>query len=351
MNTSKTSSTRRRLKAGDLVEVRSKEEILATLDANGELDAMPFMPEMLQYCGKRFRVSKSAHKTCDPVNGLDGRRLPETVHLEDLRCNGAEHDGCQAGCLLYWKYDWLRPVSSPFAASAATTSAGSCTEQALRDVIRTETNDEVIYRCQATRVAAATTTIPAWDWRQYAEDLATGNASIAQMAAAAVYTFFHTLASLGIGCGSAVRWMYDKVQKIRGGVPYPARIGKVPPGVRTPQQTLDIQVGEIVRIKPYSEILETLDEQSRNRGLYFDSEMVPHCGTTRRVLDRVERIIHEGTGKMLHFKNPALILEGVVCEARYAKHRRFCPRAYYQYCREAWVERLPEGCGPEVKQC
>jgi len=30
---------------------------------------MPFMPEMYQFCGKRFQVGKRAHKTCDPVNG------------------------------------------------------------------------------------------------------------------------------------------------------------------------------------------------------------------------------------------------------------------------------------------
>src|SRR5262249_35222364 len=58
-------SSRLNLRAGDLVEVRSEPEILATLDAEGRLDGLPFMPEMLQYCGQRFRVFKSAHKTCD----------------------------------------------------------------------------------------------------------------------------------------------------------------------------------------------------------------------------------------------------------------------------------------------
>ena len=38
-------------RAGDWVEVRSKEEILATLDKKGQLDSMPFMPEMLAPTG------------------------------------------------------------------------------------------------------------------------------------------------------------------------------------------------------------------------------------------------------------------------------------------------------------
>ncbi len=51
------------LRAGDLVEVRSEDEILRTLDSRGTLDSLPFMPEMLPFCGKRFRVSKRADVT------------------------------------------------------------------------------------------------------------------------------------------------------------------------------------------------------------------------------------------------------------------------------------------------
>ena len=89
------------LRADDWVEVRSKEEILSTLDQTGRLDQMPFMPEMFQHCGKKFQVGARAHKTCDPVNGLQSRRLPDSVHLEGLRCDGSAHAGCQAGCLLF----------------------------------------------------------------------------------------------------------------------------------------------------------------------------------------------------------------------------------------------------------
>ena len=96
-----------RLRAGDWVEVCSKEEILATLDADGELEGMPFMPEMLAYCGQRLQVYKSAHKTCDTVFPVRGRRVHRTVHLS-TRCNGQAHGGCQAACLLFWKEAWLK---------------------------------------------------------------------------------------------------------------------------------------------------------------------------------------------------------------------------------------------------
>src|SRR5262245_52431475 len=104
MSSSEKSWAPSRLKAGEWVEVRSAEEILATLDDRQCLDDLPFMPEMLQYCGKRFRVFKSAHKTCDTVERWTVmRRMTSAVHLEGLRCDGGAHDGCQAGCLLFWK--------------------------------------------------------------------------------------------------------------------------------------------------------------------------------------------------------------------------------------------------------
>ncbi len=101
------------LRAGDWVEVRSKEEILATLDENGRLEGLPFMPQMLQYCGQRFQVFKRAGKTCSEVLGPKGvvyvsRRLHDTVHLEH-RCDGRTYGGCQAGCLMFWKEAWLKP--------------------------------------------------------------------------------------------------------------------------------------------------------------------------------------------------------------------------------------------------
>ena len=48
---------------GELVEVLSEAEILATLDEKGTFEKLPFMPEMLKFCGKQFRVSRQAFKT------------------------------------------------------------------------------------------------------------------------------------------------------------------------------------------------------------------------------------------------------------------------------------------------
>jgi hypothetical protein len=330
--------------AGDRVQVRSKEEILNTLDNSGRLDEMPFMPEMFKYCGQEFNVGKRAHKTCDPVNGLQGRSLPSTVHLENLRCDGSAHGGCQAGCLIFWKEAWLKRVDGSDASSSAlsTELSTGCSEQqvSVATIISGgDEKDDPTYVCQATQVAAATTPLKWWDASQYVEDYTSGNATVFQILSAFIFWMYHTLSRLGLGLGSGMRWAYDVFQKLIGGSPYPWRIGTVPKGVRTPSDTLDVREGELVRIKSYRDILETLDEEWKNRGLYFDAEMVPYTGTTARVLKRVQQIIDEKTGKMLKFKNEALILDNVVCQARYAKCRKLCPRAYYLYWREIWVSR------------
>src|SRR6185312_1416252 len=147
------------LRTGDMVEVRSKEEILKMLGPDGRLDRMPFMPEMLQYCGRRFRVSGVAHKTCDTATLLMGRRMHDAVFLEDLRCEGSSHGGCQARCLLFWKTQWLKPVDGPPDAGAAPAPApgpprqrkAAFTEQQLRDATSTVmASGEPRYSCQAT---------------------------------------------------------------------------------------------------------------------------------------------------------------------------------------------------------
>src|SRR4051812_3839773 len=106
--TSNVQSHKLGLRAGEWVEVRSADEILGTLDAQQSLEGLPFMPEMLQYCGRKFRVYKTAHKTCDTVKEYAIRRMNNAVHLDGLRCDGEGHAGCQAGCLLYWKEAWLK---------------------------------------------------------------------------------------------------------------------------------------------------------------------------------------------------------------------------------------------------
>ena len=139
---------------GDIVEVKSPSEILSTLDELGALAGLPFMPEMAAYCGRRFRVDRRADKVCDTVKYTGSRRVPNAVLLEDLRCNGSGHRGCQAECRIFWKDAWLRKVA-PDAPPIPPSEAEALIERASRNIqSRTEKDGkfETRYRCQNTDI-------------------------------------------------------------------------------------------------------------------------------------------------------------------------------------------------------
>jgi hypothetical protein len=341
---------RTRLRAGDWVEVRSKDEILSTLDADGELEGMPFMPEMAAWCGQRFQVYKSAHKTCDTVFPIRGRRVHRAVHLA-TRCSGEAHGGCQAACLLFWKEAWLKPASSvpavesvvrlvPRTARAA--AVATCSESTLRQraMRQDDSGRGPIYSCQATRLPDATSALPWWDVRQYIDDYRSGNVGLRRMLAGLCYSIFWNISEAGVGLGRPMQFLYDKLHPLWRGTLFPRKTGTIPPGQPTPEADLNLQPGEWVRVKPHAEILKTLSTGSKNRGLWWDAEMVPYCGGTYRVLQRVRRIIDEKTGRMLVMKTPCITLEHVFCQSRYSACRMFCPRSIPSYWREIWLERV-----------
>ncbi len=346
-------TSRSELRVGDWVEVRSKEEILNTLDDNGQLDGMPFMAEMFVFCGKQFQIYKTAHKTCDTVFPVRGRRVDRALHL-DTRCDGSAHGGCQAGCLIFWKEAWLKPISPAFqksfllsaellaASGSATVPASGCTESTIweRSQIADPTGEGATYVCQATRLPYATSKLEWWEPSQYVEDYRRGNVSLWTIVCGASYFLYYWLTRASIGLGRPLRWFYDHSYFLWRGSPFPRRTGSIPEGEPTPVETLNLQPGELVRVKPHPEILRTLNALNRNRGLYFDAEEVPYCGRTYRVLRRVERIVNERTGKMQVMKTPCIILDSVICRSRYSECRLFCPRSIYAYWREIWLERV-----------
>jgi hypothetical protein len=334
------------------VEVRTRQEILATLDENGCLDNMPFMPEMFAFCGQRFRVFKRAHKTCDTVFPVRGRRVSSTVHLE-TRCDGQAHGGCQAACLIFWKEAWLKRISSNspsddshrLEANSGNITAAStvrCTESDVWARARATDGETgvLLYKCQATQLPYATTQLAWWDIRQYVEDYSSGNVSLWRILRGLVYSTYRNLSQAGIGLGPAMRWFYDKFHSLWRGTQFPRKAGTIPDGQPTPTATLNLQPGDLVRVKSHQEILKTLNTDRKNRGLLFDAEMVPYCGQTHRVLKRVTKILDEKTGRMQEMKNPCIILESAVCQSRYSECRLFCPRSIYSYWREIWLEKI-----------
>jgi hypothetical protein len=319
------SAGERPLRRGDVVEVKSPAEILSTLEEGDAVGSMPFMPEMLRHAGRRYTVSRRVDKICDTVSVAGSRRLHSTVFLDDLRCDGSAHGGCQAGCRLYWKEEWLHRVDADDDASEQPVEP-SPTLQAIAEAGTRTTRDgesEEVWRCQATEALKASEQLrmfknPGQYWREFTN----GN--------------FGRLRFIGLMIRAvAVEGAYQlgllKSHPLHG--PEPGS---------PPTEPLDLQPGELVQVRSAAEIEATLDDRGFNRGLSFDREMLPYCGQTLRVKDRVDRIIDEANGRMLRIPKDCIILEGSVCSGECSTGRWFCPREIYPFWREAWLRRVED---------
>lgn len=300
------------LRPGELVQVRDAAEILATLDADGTLDGLPFMPEMVGFCGSQFRVFRRLDKVCHDIPVMDMREFTnnDVVTLDGVYCLGSDHDGCAKNCLIFWKERWLQRVSS---------NAGGKSERAdpelLRARLRTKRSPSE-YLCQSSALEAATVPLPKGS-RVFKcfEGLWSGDISFRRFVALLIVPTVH----------KARRLLF----------------GDWPVGNRrtTPEESLGLKPGEWVEVKSLQEIQETLDCHGRNRGLHFSPDMAAFCGRRFRVRTRLDKAIMESDGSMRQFVN-TVILEGITCECPFTIGG--CPRSTFQYWREIWLRRCGE---------
>src|SRR4029077_11673760 len=154
----------------------------------GCVDGLPFMPEMLRFCGQRVQVRAVAHKTCEvALQTAKGRRRQATVHLGDLRCDGSAHGGCQAECTLFWRDVWLKPSGDVVPSDLHTGTPKSllvCNEEQLLAQTLSRVDAEgkdPCYSCQATKLYGAPAPLESW-WdlhvRQYIFDVVSRNHSL-----------------------------------------------------------------------------------------------------------------------------------------------------------------------------
>jgi hypothetical protein len=308
--------------------VRSPEEILATLDADGTLDGLPFMPEMIGHCGKTFRVQRRIVKTCVQVVGPipSMRRFPadDVVFLDGLRCDGDAHDGCKRGCRIFWKEAWLRAGD----ASAPATPGSGAGPEALRRRLKVKA-DAARYVCQSTELCNATEAFPGsqklWTARIALREIRNGDRSVLEIA-----RFFFL-------------WSWQRLQSVVGGERWLRG-----PHKQTPSESLGLKPGDRIRVKSRAQIVETLDDRRRNRGMAICYEVTRCCEGEAEVRYRVDRIIDERTGLMREMKDTVTIhkMRGnpTICEECLCfDELGDCPRGEVMYWREIWLERADRG--------
>jgi hypothetical protein len=295
---------------GQAVEVRPAADILATLDADFGLEGLPFMPEMLKYCGRRMTVARRVDRTC--VEGYGLRAMRDTVLLNDSHCDGAAHDGCQRKCLAFWKEAWLRPVDpadAPAPPACDPSLDGSYQELAAR------TRDGERYACQSTRLRDATQALSKLNLVNYFREIADGELAVGK---------FLRIVAMTLGNRLRALFGLPRIGSLRGA------------GGSHSKGDLDLRAGEFVRVKSAEEISRTVGPTGRNRGLLFEPDMNAYVGGIFEVDYRIDRMISEETGKMVRLTN-TVALKNVHCEGLCAKN---CPRGQPHFWREAWVERI-----------
>ena len=312
-----------RLCRGDLVEVKTPGEILETLDAEGALDHLPFMPEMLEHCGRRFRVSMRALTVCFSGPGWTrGFRADDIVTLDRVRCSGAAHDGCQKACTVFWREAWLRKVDD----TGVQSQVDSQGADRLRACLKVSKGPKTYY-CQASELSKATHSLSRWErLGRYLSGLREGN-----------FNALHMARSIGTWLFWTIRRMFLGVHA-RGSSEF------------TPVEGLNLQPGEWVEVKSLQSISETLNERGRNRGLYFSPDMRLWCGRRCRVKGRLDKIIVDGTGQMRQLRD-TVCLEGSTCGCAYMGFGMGgCSRCELTYWREIWLRRSDEHSDPLVSR-
>jgi hypothetical protein len=302
----------RRLRPGDLVEVRSPEEILQTLDADGAVDHLPFMPEMIAFCGKKFRVAKRVVKTCfsGSISTMLAFGTDDVVTLDGLRCSGAAHDGCQKACMIFWRESWLRKVDT----AAAARRADSESSRRLQARLKTSTGPKT-YFCQASELLKAAHPLSRWDrFGKCVSEVRAGNCSAFEMARRVSI------------------WLWWRIRRTFRG-----EYARGPHTTSTPIESLNLRPGETITVKPLESIVDTLNETARNRGLYFSPDMGLLCDEPHRVKARLDKIIVDGTGEMRRLNN-TVSLEGSLCGCAQIAFGG-CSRCEFVYWREIWLRR------------
>ncbi len=285
--------------------VKSFAAIAATLDEHGMTDGLPFMSEMVVLCG-RYGIRRPANRVC--MNGF--RKLERVYHLDPLRCSGADHGGCEAGCLLFWHESWLEMPNNDSAETPGENDRALANQdEAWLHSCCTDAHTGN-YVCQATTVGQLGTELPLPGPQHLILEFVHGR--MGKREAKLLWQWLFNLLLLRIYTRAFRKHHSSSIQN------------------------LNLQVGDMVRVRSRMEILKTLGPGGCHYGLRVVPDMLRYCGKVYRVTGKVRRLIEPELGKMREINNECIVLEGVTCSGG----RTLCSRREMFFWREAWLTRV-----------
>jgi hypothetical protein len=295
---------RRCLKTGEIVEVRSAGEIRATLDENGMLAGLPFMPEMQKYCGARLRVITPVRKAL--VEGTGYRFFDDIVLLEGASCDGKAHRDCQRMCNVLWNTAWLKKTDGSLAKSPGAGEPSAPEKSPAKYAAL----------CQSANLKNTSSRVP-FSVEGFLRNY-TSKGSVRK------FWILKRVSSFALYLVVKIKRILDRRHTMVGSL------------AKTPYELLNLKKGEAVMVKTKEEILTTLDKHGKNRGLAFTPEMARYCGNRFSVLRPVTKMIDEESGQHRTISG-TVILENVKCDGKYHAN---CPRGCYLLWRETWLRRV-----------
>ena len=211
--------------------------------------------------------------------------------------------------MIFWREAWLRKIDE----ASAQTDASSHGSEKLRNRLKT-TSSPKTYFCQASELFKAAPQLSRWErFGKCISEIRAGNCNSLQM-----------VQSIAI-------WVAWRIRRVFLGA-YARGNNK-----STPVQSLNLQPGELVRVKSMQSIIQTLNEAAHNRGLWFSPDMRLSCAGQRRVERRIDKLIVDGTGEMRQLRN-TVYLEGSMCGCAHVAFGG-CSRGEFVYWREIWLSR------------
>lgn len=97
---------------GDMIKVRSEEEIRSVLNDWGGYKGCIFTPEMYGHCNKTYRVFKKIDYFYDEVK-QKMCKCKDIFLLEGILCGGQRKmfpSNCDRNCFLFWHSAWLQKL-------------------------------------------------------------------------------------------------------------------------------------------------------------------------------------------------------------------------------------------------
>ena len=324
------------LRVGDRVRVKSIEEILSTLDSDGKVEGLPFMPEMVAFAGRTLPVDAVTHRTCGTVKICETsgttRHMEGAVHLRGVRCDGS----CTRGL----------SGRLPDLLEAAVAGGGFPGEHRRRPSWRRRrlpttcrprwppppgatgtTTDDPVYSCQGPAMLRATSVRLATPTRALGRRRPLGQRGRAHTALAsfAVLAFNRWQGAGANGCQRRCGFAAG------GSWPW-----YVPSGERRRYPPLDLQPGELVEVRSRD---RDRGHPRRQRRPSWPSLRCRDAPLLREAHGSLPGSTASSTRRPAGCSGSATASSSRTSGVR-ARSGRVCRRKIYTYWREAWLRRV-----------